>query len=429
MFYINSSNSLLRNVLKLLSGTTLANIVTFVFSVVLARIYSPTEFGVYTLFLTIGVSIGSFATGRYEMTIILPKKREEAKLLAYLCIIITVLFSIVCFFILYVLRVIELIKLDLFLLLPLFVLFTGIYQTFYYYFNRNDRYGKMGISKLIQAVLTALFSIILDSHSYYGLVIAHIAGLILSVVYLMWFEKREIINNILSKDRPSIRQVIYLARKYKEMPLYNSIHVLNDIAMNNGVIFIISWSYGTAILGLYSFAWKTLRAPLSMIGTAIGQVYINASSKLYQDRRAISPLVNKIIMRLTIIAIPIFGVLMIFSENIFGLAFGDKWVEAGNYTQLLIPWLFFNFIGSPIVQTFVVLKKQKVAVYYASIQTILMLVTTLILAFLKVKIETFLIYLSITGALTTVGFILWIYFILRQYEKSIYEKHNTLVNM
>ena len=122
--------------------------------------------------------------------------------------------------------------------------------------------------------------------------------------------------------------------------MYNSIHAFMDVIMNNGLLFLISIFYGSAVLGLYSFAWKVLRAPLAVIGSAVGQVYLNRASQYYNDKQAIKPLMNKIIFRLLLVALPLFLILGLEGDVIFSFVFGQSWKEAGSYVQILSPWLF-----------------------------------------------------------------------------------------
>ena len=67
-----------QNVLTLMTGTTLAQAIPIIISPILTRIYTPEDFGLLALFLSITNIIGSVANGRYELAIMLPKKNDNA---------------------------------------------------------------------------------------------------------------------------------------------------------------------------------------------------------------------------------------------------------------------------------------------------------------------------------------------------------------
>ena len=68
----------LKNVFTLLSGATVAQIITLISIPILTRIYTPEDFGYIAIYLSIANIVAAFSTGRYELAIMLPKKRIEA---------------------------------------------------------------------------------------------------------------------------------------------------------------------------------------------------------------------------------------------------------------------------------------------------------------------------------------------------------------
>jgi O-antigen/teichoic acid export membrane protein len=67
-----------RNVLTLMTGTTIAQVIPIAISPILTRLYSPEDFGEFALFIAIASIFGFIANGRYEMALMLPKKDENA---------------------------------------------------------------------------------------------------------------------------------------------------------------------------------------------------------------------------------------------------------------------------------------------------------------------------------------------------------------
>ena len=70
--------SFLNNVLTLLAGTILAQIITVSVSPILTRLYTPEDFGVFALYTSIASILVIFGTCRYELAIVLPEEDGEA---------------------------------------------------------------------------------------------------------------------------------------------------------------------------------------------------------------------------------------------------------------------------------------------------------------------------------------------------------------
>jgi lipopolysaccharide exporter len=81
------SSSFATDILKLVTGTTFAQVVTILASPLLTRLYGLEAFGFLALFTSITSIIGVIACMRYELAIMLPKTDEEAANLLGLCLL------------------------------------------------------------------------------------------------------------------------------------------------------------------------------------------------------------------------------------------------------------------------------------------------------------------------------------------------------
>ena len=139
-------NEFNRNVVTVMTGTTIAQAIPIAIMPILTRLYTPEEFGIFALYVAIASIFGVIATARYELAIMLPKKDSEAANLFNLSIIITFIISL--FTLLFVLifhqPLINLIgnpEIGKWLyFIPLTVLFTGLYQTLNYWSSRKKNF-------------------------------------------------------------------------------------------------------------------------------------------------------------------------------------------------------------------------------------------------------------------------------------------------
>jgi len=91
-----------KNVLTLITGTAIAQVIPIAISPILTRIYTPEEFGIYAIFVSIILIFSVISNGRYELAVVLPEKDEDAINVFALGLIINVslflLLSLIVFF-------------------------------------------------------------------------------------------------------------------------------------------------------------------------------------------------------------------------------------------------------------------------------------------------------------------------------------------
>ena len=76
----------LKNVVTLITGTTVAQIIPFLISPILTRLYKPEEFGNFTLYMSFVSVFGVIATLRYDLAVVQPQDDADAKSIIILCL-------------------------------------------------------------------------------------------------------------------------------------------------------------------------------------------------------------------------------------------------------------------------------------------------------------------------------------------------------
>src|SRR5215471_19231021 len=90
--------SFTRSVSTLVLGTGIAQLIPFLVSPALTRLYDPHAFGVFALYASFSAIGGIAATGRYEMAILLPRRTREARTLALIALGTTAVVTAVLIF-------------------------------------------------------------------------------------------------------------------------------------------------------------------------------------------------------------------------------------------------------------------------------------------------------------------------------------------
>src|ERR1700680_2879364 len=72
-----ASGQFMSNVLTLITGNGLSQLINIAGTLVLARLFAPEAFGSFALFVTMVSFLSVLGGGRYELAIMLPVKDEE----------------------------------------------------------------------------------------------------------------------------------------------------------------------------------------------------------------------------------------------------------------------------------------------------------------------------------------------------------------
>jgi O-antigen/teichoic acid export membrane protein len=148
------------------------------------------------------------------------------------------------------------------------------------------------------------------------------------------------------------------AVKYRNFLRINTPHAFIGSLQDHGIVYVIMAFFNKAILGSYSFAFWLVTAPASLIGSSIYQVFYQRATTALQDGQDIQPMVLRIYRNLFAIGLPIFAVLFFWGPPIFAFVFGEEWTMAGEIASIIAPWLFLNFIASPVSCITVIMNRQ-----------------------------------------------------------------------
>ena len=357
-----------RNVLTLMTGTTIAQAIPIAISPILTRLYTPEDFGIFALYISVALLFATMATGRYELAIMLPKKESDAVHILFLSLLITVFITlltlcIVFFFNQQLTDILGNQEISLWLyFIPFTVFFMGLYQSLNYWSNRNKGYKELAISRVVQSSATGISNLGMGGLNFgaSGLIVGNIIGQFLSTLYL--FKK---VYHSQSRPRWMFNKLktMALLKKYKKLPLLNLPNVLIDNFRLSGINILIAKFFTTATLGQFALAWKMVQTPMGVIGRSLAQVFFQKIASVKRDE--LYGIIKSFIVKASLVALPIFAIIYLFSVDIFIFVFGKNWSLAGESASIMSPWLFLNFLTSPLSQIFIVLNKQEIMLTFS----------------------------------------------------------------
>ena len=341
-----------KNVFTLISGTSFVQIISVGIYFILSRLYTDEDFGIFAIYMSILGITNIVATGKYELAIMMPSEDRKAMNLAGLTGTISILVS------LFLLLLVALFGKQLAALLgneavapwlwliPLSTFLNGIYQSLNYWKNRNKRFRRITAANVGQSLSNS--AVKLGGGALipgpFGLIAGSVSGQLTGfIVFLTGFLKhdRQKMNWI---RREEMKQV---AKEFYRFPKYNMLHaVVNSFSGSLPVFVLTSW-FSTGAAGLYAFGLAMVFRPMNLITTAFSQVFSQRVISRENQREMILPELKAMLWRMFQFSFIPFCLVAVFAPAVFAFAFGSAWETAGEYTRILIPWLFILFLAAP----------------------------------------------------------------------------------
>ncbi len=416
--YINNlkQNTYILQIITLMSGTIIAQIVTFAFIPILTRLYTPSEFGVYALFFSVVSILGLVSSLKYDQAIMLPKSDKDAQSLVFLSMMLTLgmvllvsigLFLFYDFFVDYFDGLSHVIW-----MIPIGILLMGLFQIFSAYSSRQQFYKKQATVRVANSfTLVGIQSISKYAFKFDGLILGKLTADAVSVFLLLKYHLKKQTLQLQSLSRRRLRANV---KRYDHFPKYQSFTVfLNAISQSIPILFLASF-YSAEIAGFYSLTYRVLHVPAGLIGSSTREVYYQKASKLHAAGEDIFNLYLKTTLGLLKIFILPFFTILFFGEYLFDFVFGDEWGMSGTFAQILIIWYLFGFINVPSIVTFSILNLQKVQMQLEFISLILRFFSIYAGFYFFNSYIVSLLFFALSSVTINVFVILFIYFKLKR---------------
>lgn len=344
-------NDFFKNVATLISGTSLAQLVSVLIYIALSRIYTDEDFGIFGLYMNILNITIIFSTAKYELAILLPKSERFSVNLLGLSAVISIgvgifLLLLVVVFNSQICTMLGSEEISAWLYyIPLSTLLVGLFQAFRNYSNREKRYKLIAGANIAQSLGNSVLKVVL------GLLIAGAAGLIIGVVFgqlvgLLIFLVLHLRANRHKWSWLSFSEMRRLGREYSLFPRFNMWQGLVNNLSGALPVFVFSSYFSLAVAGIYTFGYMLIYRPVNLVASAFYQVlYQRFSEKFNQGQSILKEL--KLFLRQSILWLLIpFVVFGIFAPDIFGFVFEKA--EAGRYAQIMLPWIFMVSLTMPL---------------------------------------------------------------------------------
>ena len=156
--------SFLRDSGTLLSGSLIAQGIAFLAYLVLGRLFTPDDFGLYNIFYSYIEVLIILSTCKYELAIVIADSDDQAAALTRLTLRLNALFSSLLLLIALLLALFHVtpssLPPQLYLLIPPMVFFCGTTRVYTFLFNRYKHYRQIAISEVVTSLGGTLLKIL-----------------------------------------------------------------------------------------------------------------------------------------------------------------------------------------------------------------------------------------------------------------------------
>ena len=369
----------------------------------MSRLYSPEQFGTFSLFVALFAFLNITSSGRFELAIPIAKTDYFSLSVMNLAYLILVLITITLLAISSPLHEAIVHHSDLSIpksfvyVLIASVFFSGVYRITSFWAFRQLKFGIVALARFAQGlglVITQIGAGVVGLLNL-GLMLGHTIGFVISSLIVLHLAARSM---LIFFKYLSIKRIVAVAKRFRKFPIYSIWSDLMNTVGTQLPVFVILYFFSPAAAGLYFLAVRVANAPVAIIAEAVTKTVLATASK-----RELKPVLPEFSCKifgglLRIGTVPMLCMLPL-GPTLFSFLFGPEWEPAGHYFSLLIPWTLAVFAVVPMLSLFHVAERQKEE-FCAQLLIFLGRSTALIAGALSGSIELALVLFSAIAATT-----------------------------
>ena len=410
-----------RNVGTLLSANILAQAIGLLVYPVLTRIYSPEDFGLLNLFLSIGGVLVILAGLEWYNAIVLPKSEREARAVVHVScfslwaftglLILTVPFSKP------IARIFDMPDLASFYwMMPFFVLFVGFWNILNYWYIRTKQYKRISGYQMSQSCFSAGYKMAFAWLPFSGgLIYATLLSPLCSLLLSLKLVGAKALRPFYAVEKPLCKEV---AGKYANFPKFSMPRSLLNSIVGQLPVLVLTPLFGPRLVGFWGMALMLSFAPISMISHALYQVLYQKTAEWVNNKQSILRFYRHYTRYVLMIVIPCFAVLWFFLPSLTAWLLGAEWRTVGEYIRWMLPWLTCSILAASTSYLVDVFARQKAGLFFE----ILLAVSRSIGVGLGIVLKNFEIAIAgyaIGSALVNGIQYIWLLSLVSRYEKTL----------
>lgn len=354
----------LRGVAAIAGGMAGGQLVALAAIPLISRLFTPAEFGIYSLLTSLSVVAGSAMSLRMEKAIPLPKNETHALAVTQVAILI-VLASVALGLVLafaFGERFATLFNAPgssgWWWTVPLAGGLSAMFAVLSQLAIRYGNYRALGIRNFLQPTVMSVAQLGLGAvvAGPGGLIFGSLAGRSAGLLGLLG--GKTLISAAGAQARRPEALGWALHRYWRFPAIATPAGLLNTIGLQVPTV-LIAWTYSESAAGSFGMANTIAALPVTLLAISIGQVYLSEfARRLHVSPSAAHDLFTATTRRLLVLAGIVGLLLHLLSTVAFPLVLGERWHQSGEIAQSLAILVALRFIASPMAHTLPALELQ-----------------------------------------------------------------------
>ena len=339
-----------KSVASVLTGTVVAQVIPVLGSLVIARLFNPSMFGIFSAWLGLAMLGAMLLTCRFDMALAIEDDgppRQIAVLgtlsvaLMIACLVALIMLAI------YLLapQLLSQYPVELLLLLLPMALMFAVSNTWQLWAAAEGKYHKLNVMRITQAFLVTVLQILVGLlfNDAWSLAFAQFLGVFLSccVSFCIMPLQRPDRHDLMAK-------MTAFWRRNKEFPLFSLPADFINTAAAQLPVLVVASRFGADVAGLLAMTIKVLGAPIGLLGKSVLDVFRRHAASSYRSRGECRKEYIGTFKVLALGSMAFCLFMAFFVEPVFVIAFGDEWAGSGVIALWLLPMFAMRFIASPL---------------------------------------------------------------------------------
>jgi O-antigen/teichoic acid export membrane protein len=371
-----------RNFTLMVGGSAVGQGLTIAASPVLSRLYTPSDFGLLSVYTSITSIIVVVSTWSYHQAIPAPESDEDGASLTLLSLGLALLTAALAGVVLAFAH--EAIEHAIgltgfapyFVAVPLGVIGASGYEIFSQWAVRKKAFGDLARTSAQRGFAQAGTQLALGFAKVGGL------GLLAGQVLGQWSGTLRIARRAWREDGAALRSasaasVLSTARRFRRFPLLTLPGAVLNAVDANVAPLLFAHFFGSAVTGYFALGHRLVSVPFLLIASSAQKVFYPAAAKAKQQGTLATETAQTYIKLIRVI-LPIVVLMTASAPEVFAIAMGAKWREAGVYMQWLSLRACFTMIVFPLTPLIFVLDRQAVGSLFSGLQLVVRIGSVLV---------------------------------------------------
>lgn len=352
-------------VASVFAGAATAQAVPIFGSLIIARLYAPDEFGLYSTWLGVSLVLTVCVTYRLEHALGLEPDGAPREKLVLSALFLVVATSIT---ILLIALILVGVKAEPYngmtggsiLLLAPMTMGAGISAIWQSWAANNGDVRNLSYIRIWLAICVTALQVLVGwfKPTATALMLAQVVGIWLSLIAS--YHLLPIQHGYPHGVSQICLWISQSLRRYKRFAMLSLPADLINTAAAQMPIIVLTSRFGPEVAGFYALANRMMGAPISILGSAVRDVFKRSANEEYRLSGRCVVVYARTFAVLLVGALLMVSMVYPFSEDIFTIFFGESWRSAGSIAAWLLPMFALRFISSPLSYTFYIVQKQNV---------------------------------------------------------------------